>query len=366
MGCINQALTPPEVIELANSLIKGTQHQENLRQWKKKHIRHNDGEDTGRVGQGFFNNFMKRWGHKLVTKSGKTFASDRNDWQKLCFFEQMYDNVYTELVESGLAEKVEPVYRDIDNNVVEEESEIKLGRKCDINITHPSYFLTFDETGCNTNMLKDGKVGGQKYVVARGAVPKSVAATSEHKFTLLPIVAVSGEPVICVIIFAGGGENVRADLETGIDITVTPVLDEKGEILMTEENVGGNGKYFPSGPVCEFMGKRIRTRCYVNPKGGITSEILVDVLRHLDGLQVFDRNGRNPVLLVDGHETRLTPSFIKYINSPEHKWSVNLGVPYCTNIWQAGDSSEQNGTFKSEWYRVKKTDSRKDQGWLTM
>ena len=106
MGCINQALWPPEVIELANSLIEGTVYQENLKQWKKKHLPAETEENTGCVGLGFYKKFMKRWEHKLVTKSGQTFASDRNDWQKKCFFEQMYDNVYTELMESGLAEKI--------------------------------------------------------------------------------------------------------------------------------------------------------------------------------------------------------------------------------------------------------------------
>ena len=140
MGCINQALRPQEVIALANSLIEGTEHQAKLRQWKKKHLPHHDGGDTGCVGYGFYKKFMKHWGHKLVTKSGNTFGSDWKDWQQKCYFEQMYDNVYAELVDLGLAETVGPVYRDIDNNIIEEDSSERLGQKCDIAITHPDFF----------------------------------------------------------------------------------------------------------------------------------------------------------------------------------------------------------------------------------
>ena len=61
--------------------------------------------------------------------------------------------------------KLDPVFRDIDSNVVEENSEKRLGQKCDIDIIHPDFFLTFDETGCNTNMKEDGKVHGEKFVV---------------------------------------------------------------------------------------------------------------------------------------------------------------------------------------------------------
>ena len=60
-------------------------------------------------------------------------------------------------------------------------------------------------------------------------------------------------------------------------------------------------------------------------------------------------------MLVDGHESRMAHDFLEYINHPDHKWSVNLGVPYCTNLWQTGDSEEeQNGSFKQAWYKAKR------------
>ena len=288
----------------------------------------------------------------LVTRKGEHFACDRNDWQKACFFEQMYDNVYDQLVMNGVAIRCEPEWRDLSNNLLtEEEKDKAFGEKCDIQILHPDHFLTFDETGCNTNMKDDGQIGGGKFVVGRGNTPKTVAATNDRRFTMLPIVAADGQPVICVLIFAGESTELRADWEVGIDITVNPVFDAEGRIIV-EENTGP-GKYFPGGPVCNFRGQAIPSRTYKTPKGSITTEILIDILRVLDELKVFPRNGVNPVVLVDGHETRLKPDFIEYINNNEHKWSVNLGVPYCTNLWQSGDSSEQNGKFKLNWYKEK-------------
>jgi hypothetical protein len=59
------------------------------------------------------------------------------------------------------------------------------------------------------------------------------------------------------------------------------------------------------------------------------------------------------MLIVDGHQSRLDPAFVSYINDPAHEWRVCLGVPYATVLWQVGDASEQNGKFKIEWTKVK-------------
>ena len=60
------------------------------------------------------------------------------------------------------------------------------------------------------------------------------------------------------------------------------------------------------------------------------------------------------MLIVDGHQNRLDPKFIEYINDEGHKWIVCFGVLYATTLWQVGDASEQNGNFKSRWYEAKK------------
>jgi hypothetical protein len=60
-----------------------------------------------------------------------------------------------------------------------------------------------------------------------------------------------------------------------------------------------------------------------------------------------------PVLILDGHGSRMRLPFLKYINDPTHPWVVCLGVPYGTHIWQVADSSKLNGSFKIALNRAK-------------
>ena len=77
---------------------------------------------------------------------------------------------------------------------------------------------------------KDGHVGGKKYVVGSGTVPQIESCTNDHKFTLLPITSATGEAVCCVVIFQSLDKTVPLNWKTGIDITVTPIRGQNGEI----------------------------------------------------------------------------------------------------------------------------------------
>ena len=71
-----------------------------------------------------------------------------------------------------------------------------------------------------------------------------------------------------------------------------------------------------------------------------------DILETIDHLEVYQRTpGKRPLLLVDGHHSRLEYEFVNYINNTDHLWSVCIGVPYCTDLWQVGDAAEQNGAL---------------------
>jgi len=88
--------------------------------------------------------------------------------------------------------------------------------------------------------------------------------------------------------------------------------------------------------------------------GGITGEILVRILKEFDTRDLFLRvNGKMPMIVIDGHQSRVDPAFSAYINNPVHLWKVCLGVPYATSLWKVGNASEQNGAAKTEWYREK-------------
>jgi hypothetical protein len=209
-------------------------------------------------------------------------------------------------------------------------------------------FFFFDETGCNTNQKKDGNNGGEKFVCGRGTTPKQKVSTRDKHFTVLGVTAATGEPVLCVVIFASDKEGVSANWATGMDITVDPEQDEFGKIDINDEKNFGKDKYFPSGPTCNFRGKKIPYLPLSSPSGSITGELLVAILSYIDFLEIYERvpGGPVPFLLVDGHDSRLSPVFVDYITNPDHPWQVNLGIPYATSYWQVGDSSEQNGYFK--------------------
>ena len=59
------------------------------------------------------------------------------------------------------------------------------------------------------------------------------------------------------------------------------------------------------------------------------------------------------MMILDGHQIRLDPTFINYINDDGHPWKICLGVPYATVLWQVGDALEQNRKFKTKWYNAK-------------
>ena len=79
------------------------------------------------------------------------------------------------------------------------------------------------------------------------------------------------------------------------------------------------------------------------------------MLAYLDSLDLFDRStGLNPFLILDRHGSHFKLDILEYINKAEHKWNVNIGLPYGTSYWQVGDSTEQNGCFKMALTKEKK------------
>ncbi len=78
----------------------------------------------------------------------------------------------------------------------------------------------------------------------------------------------------------------------------------------------GIDKFHPYGPTCVVGGKSVEVYVTCSESGLITSDILTNVL------------------------------FLDYINNPSSKWTVCIGMPYGTNLWQVGDSSQQNGAYK--------------------
>ena len=87
----------------------------------------------------------------------------------------------------------------------------------------------------------------------------------------------------------------------------------------------------------------------------MTADILKDIIATLDTLEIFDHsNGISPVLLLNGHGSRLDLPFLQYINDPTHLWAFLVGFPYGTSLLQVGGSTEQNRAYKMALTRIKK------------
>lgn len=355
MGNIRQPLSCSEGISLMQDLIKDTQHQEAVREFQKSRKLGSEDFQYGTLSRKWWKGFLRRNSDQIVTRRGEKFACSRADWTKRSNLEQMFNVVYDEMVDAGIAIHLQtPVFTDCDGNEVDESE--KVGYAQDIKITHKHYLLFADECGCSTSQKKDGQVGGTKFIVKRGTVPQQIASTNDHNFTLLPFTSASGEVVCCVIIFKSLTGQVPLNWASGVDIRVgDPVLDDSGDPDMNLNK--GEGRYYPGGPKCHYNGKVVDCLTFASESGGIDGKILVKILQHFDKIELFPRpngaDGPFPMVIVDGHQSRYDPGFVDYINDKEHRWKVCLGVPYATSLWQVGDASQQNGKFKTEWYREK-------------
>jgi len=294
--------------------------------WKERYI---EADVLGKeqLGPGYWKGFLKRNKHRLVSKKGQKYALDRKDWSTYRNMYKMYNEIYAEMTEAGVAvELEEPIWVDKDGNEVNQQSQA-VGRKITHRIIHPDYTLHADEVGGDTSQKGDGHVGGVKFLTAPDTIPTTGTADNDNHFTTMCFTAGNGKPVMCVVIMTGVQQ--KTEHEIGIDI----LADMVGTIDDPDyyDNNIGPGKRFPGGPTCEFRGKKVPCMVRWSKKGGITSEILTDCLRTMDELELFPRiDGLRPFFIVDGHGSRLELPFLNYINDPEHEWCVCLGVPYGT------------------------------------
>ena len=74
----------------------------------------------------------------------------------------------------------------------------------------------------------------------------------------------------------------------------------------------------------------------------------------MDHLELFPcTDNCKPKLLVDDHVSSFGSDLLECINNPVHFWTVCIGVPYGTALWQVGDSKEQNWSYKIAMTKAK-------------
>jgi hypothetical protein len=347
-------------LALANSIISGTAQEKKVLEWKENHcvaFRKNLDDKPMVLGKGYWAGFMKRNKHLVKAKKAVKFDSKRADWCTYQNFELMYNEVYEAMVAEGIAMRLEsPTLFDKSDHIVEDESDA-FGLPTKYFLLRPDKLLFVDEVGSNTSQVKDGNIGGEKFLCLTGGRPQQRANTKDAHFTVLGFTTASGDAVMCCVIFAA--KELDPLWVQGLD----PFAEWEGGELEVEKNTG-KGKRHPQGPVCHFNGKSVPCFCACSDSGTITSEILAAMLQFMDKLNIFDRSdGVNPFLLLDGHGSRFELPFLEYITCKDHKWKVCIGVPYGTSYWQVGDSAEQNGCFKMALTKAKRNLVEKKESW---
>jgi len=317
MARIRQSLIPSKGLKLVNDLIHGTDIQKDLVEWKEIHT----SNTTGTVGAKYWRNFMRRHGDKIRSKRGAKYSLDRANWSTYANFKDMYDHNYEEMEAAGVAERrEEPAWMDRNGNICDEKD--ALGCKVTYDLIHPEMCVVGDEVGGNLNMSGDGHVGGEKLLCAKGTIPQQKTSTRDKHFTLLPLVLLTGKPLMCVMIIAGKKPDVL--VEMGIN-SAAEMNGKEGDEDFFDKNSGA-GKLYPGGPTCTVRG--IEVPCFIrwSTNGSITSSILKEALMEIDHLGVLPRvDGVKPFLLVDGHGSRFGLDFYPILTVLNMNGSCALG-----------------------------------------
>ena len=268
-----------------------------------------------------------------------------------CNFLHMYGNIKKIMIAAHVNSPFPgSVWMNKNGSIVDSVAK-SYGCKVETSLNLPQCCVVMDEVGGDLNMLNDGHQGGTKFVCRKGNTPKVNATKKSKKFTVLGLTTLQGDTLMCVVIIEGKERNVF--VESGVDPFHPFYKTHRDDISnsnieLLQDNFGP-GKLFPGGPTCEFEGKEIPTMIRYSEKGGITNEILTDILHTIDSLNVFQEyqtNNVTPFLLVDRHMTRFSRIFLEYITNPNHLWKVSIGVLYGTSLWQVGNSYQQNSCFK--------------------
>jgi hypothetical protein len=128
-------------LRLVNSLIFDTTTLENLIEWQKTSCaayRINKNKD---LTKSYWKGFMSRNGHRLTAKKGVKYDSKRADWCTYRTFKEMYDDLYEQMVETGIAVKLDQaVLRNKEGQIVDNTDEA-FGMETRYDLIHPEKLI---------------------------------------------------------------------------------------------------------------------------------------------------------------------------------------------------------------------------------
>ncbi len=128
-----------------------------------------------KLGPSYWKVFFKINQYLIETKKNERFKTKRSEWCAYHNMIEMYNEVYSHLVEAGHTVKnPEPAWRDGNGDAVVEEW-LAFGQKSPFELIHPDWVSFVDEMGSNTSQTKDGQVGGRNFCVEGRAPAEKVS-----------------------------------------------------------------------------------------------------------------------------------------------------------------------------------------------
>ena len=223
-----------EGMSLLQSLIQDTPAQQKLIRMQMSQA---EGRKTipknptsfGKFSRSYYYGFLERYKDILEANKGRRFELNRTKWTNYRNFLHMYMDVEMLMVEAKLASKLDqPVCKDKANDDVSEESEEAYGLKVSTDLHLPQCCVVMDEVGSDLNMMNDGHLGGTKFITRRGNNAVINSTKKSKRFTVLGLTTLTGDPLMCVVIFEGKERNPL--MESGIDIFHPLSRDFDGDI----------------------------------------------------------------------------------------------------------------------------------------
>jgi hypothetical protein len=99
-----QPITPTEGLLLANSLIEKKPIQTKLKEFQISRRK----DPSGLLSKNYWKQFMRRHQNVLASAKGSRVASNRTDWVTYENIQDMYDLVYEQMVNAGVAKELSP------------------------------------------------------------------------------------------------------------------------------------------------------------------------------------------------------------------------------------------------------------------
>ena len=149
-----------------NSVIDGIDAQEDLIRWKAQPC----SNLLGTVGKGYWRGYMKRHGHKIVSKRGVEYALNRSECSTYHNFDDMYTYIYNSMELSGATKRRdESVWMDHSDNVVEEVD--AFGYQIIHDFVQLDMCLVGDEVVGDIHMTANSHQGVQFLLCKKGIIP---------------------------------------------------------------------------------------------------------------------------------------------------------------------------------------------------